>query len=902
MVDQLRKVAGRIVAGLALVALLTGAFPSSSRYPAFLPPQVNGVLPSLFADFTTEGTSNHYWFLGKQYSGESAWCAAIPGCSFSRTGNASYTNSAGNLAQVSGNVLRFDYDPVTLILKGILLEGGSTNLLVQSNTFTNAAWNQLAIGTPAQNAVGPDGTSNSAWTFTDTVANSTHGLFQSPSLTASQTYTTSLYVKHTNHQYVFIRGQSDYVTYDIVNGLVTNATTPGGGEHVSGTIQPYSNGWFRLTFTFTPSGSVNDVFFGFANAAAYAGGSYAGTGSDTFLAYGAQTENLGFASSYIPTAAGTVTRNQDNFTTTPITTWFNGTSGTLMNAADIEGTSVGQTQTYIGDGTDTTRLQLSFSSPLAAFAANSGTSLFSISGGQPNPNVLFRQAVSYSSGGNQSLYASDGANAGTSTMSAAISGATQLNIGTNPSDGHPTYGHIGTIGFWPSAANAGALQALTAPPPWVPTAVGILPSVLADFVGQNYMVNGYVMPSFAAWQRETAATFSRAGPAMFTGSNGLLQTASTNVMRFDYDPVSLAPKGVFLESSATNITPHSNDLTSPAWVKTGTAIASGAATSPDGTTDAFSFTGSGGNTNHILNLSTGIGTPTSASTNYTTSFYVKNSTMNFVSLVFTSNSDSAGWVAAVYDLTNGTVSQTAHGADGALFGGGTITNAGSGWYRISVSGNLGANTDGTMLIQGAGAATGNSFGGFGLLTYNDTGNVFYLFGAQLESGTFASSYIATTTATAVRAADLFSSGNFGLSTSLTLLAETTIVPSGAISATQRLFGSGLNADAPMFIATNTILDTFNQILGSTGTSLGSGSFSGGKVASAVAGSSSLRRVSANQSAASGDSQALFSGAPATLFIGMDNGGNNEINSDMNRIGAWYGTVATGAQLQALTVP
>ncbi len=48
-------------------------------------------------------------------------------------------------------------------------------------------------------------------------------------------------------------------------------------------------------------------------------------------------------------------------------------------------------------------------------------------------------------------------------------------------------------------------------------------------------------------------TFARSSTATFTGSNGLIQTAAINAPRFDYDPVTLASKGLLIEEQRTNL-------------------------------------------------------------------------------------------------------------------------------------------------------------------------------------------------------------------------------------------------------------------------------------------------------------------------------------------------------------
>ncbi len=62
-----------------------------------------------------------------------------------------------------------------------------------------------------------------------------------------------------------------------------------------------------------------------------------------------------------------------------------------------------------------------------------------------------------------------------------------------------------------------------------------------------------MMLDFLSGVLDSRITFVRASTATFTGSNGLLQTAAIDAPRFDYDPVTLAPKGLLIEETRTNL-------------------------------------------------------------------------------------------------------------------------------------------------------------------------------------------------------------------------------------------------------------------------------------------------------------------------------------------------------------
>jgi hypothetical protein len=71
------------------------------------------VLPKLALDFTT--------------------AALDPRVTFTRTGNtATVTNSSGVIVGVNADIPRFDFDPVTLVCRGLLIEESRTNVLLNS--------------------------------------------------------------------------------------------------------------------------------------------------------------------------------------------------------------------------------------------------------------------------------------------------------------------------------------------------------------------------------------------------------------------------------------------------------------------------------------------------------------------------------------------------------------------------------------------------------------------------------------------------------------------------------------------------------------------------------------------------------------------------------------------------
>lgn len=110
---------------------------------------------------------------------------------------------------------------------------------------------------------------------------------------------------------------------------------------------------------------------------------------------------------------------------------------------------------------------------------------------------------------------------------------------------------------------------------------GTSPVLLIDFIQQRYAVNATPVAFSDLF------TFTRTGNAYYFNAAGLLTAAAGNVPRFDYDPSTLAPRGLLIENAGTNNLLYSDDLTNAAWAKTNCTAAKNAI-GPDGVTNSAS--------------------------------------------------------------------------------------------------------------------------------------------------------------------------------------------------------------------------------------------------------------------------------------------------------------------------
>jgi len=247
-------------------------------------------------------------------------------------------------------------------------------------------------------------------------------------------------------------------------------------------------------------------------------------------------------------------------------------------------------------------------------------------------------------------------------------------------------------------------------------------------------------------------TVTRATSATRVNSLGLIETVGINVPRIDYTNASCP--SILVEPQRTNLFLRSEEFENASWVKLNTTLMQNSTISPSGDMGADMITSITNSTTLAVQVCTIV-----SGTTYSTTFYAKQNTQRFIYIRFTSNSSSNHYVSVVFDLQDGTVGQTSVGTTSGTLINATATSVANGFYRITLVASINV-TDGNVGIGFAPTKTGNTFNTAGTITFGITnGNSLFLWGAQLELGGNATSYIPTTTAAVTRNADLISRDN-----------------------------------------------------------------------------------------------------------------------------------------------
>lgn len=225
-------------------------------------------------------------------------------------------------------------------------------------------------------------------------------------------------------------------------------------------------------------------------------------------------------------------------------------------------------------------------------------------------------------------------------------------------------------------------------------------------------------------------TFARASEGTYTGSDSLLKTAAVNEPRIDYDPVTGELRGLLIEEQRTNLLPRSQEFdNSTAWGLTNITVTPNGAIAPDGTLTADILTVT---TTAAANAHNTVGiTATAPSMVY--SIYTKKGTRTTATFLLRNNTTATNFDIGVFDYDTGTITGTGWAAQ----------YVGNGWYRLTYARTTGI-TVGDQLRCYIGAA------GFVL----NAGDSWLVWGAQLEAGSFATSYIPTAGTAVTRAADV----------------------------------------------------------------------------------------------------------------------------------------------------
>ena len=240
-----------------------------------------------------------------------------PILTFTRASSGTNFDENKLLVTAATNAPRFHHDPVTGAALGLLPEGQRANEIIRSQEFDNGSWVKN-ISVSANSTVAPDGTTT-ADTLTDDDGGAAEICRQSVTVGNSETYTNTVYILKDSDETRFPALRLSWLggTTELTNDLQLNTSTGAvtfeqqeDGTSI-GSVEDAGD-WWRLRLTSTNNASGNtELRLGIFPASGTVFGTESTTATGSIIAWGAQTEEAAFPTSYIPTTTAAVTRSAD---------------------------------------------------------------------------------------------------------------------------------------------------------------------------------------------------------------------------------------------------------------------------------------------------------------------------------------------------------------------------------------------------------------------------------------------------------------------------------------------------------------------------------------------------------------------------------------------------------------
>ena len=293
---------------------------------------------------------------------------------FSRATEATRVNSQGLVETIGINLPRINYEGFSYDGSGNVVpdsgcgswlwEPQSTNLITQSELFSDAYWSKTLMTATDNSTISPSGNVNASLIQEEIYTNSIPNIKNNSSITSlNGNNTLSFYVKNNSGRYLGVSFGSN------AQRIITNFDfdtetfkTPIFNGTTTGSVSFDKLGdYYRILITANFPISINpQIFITPLATDTYPFYAFQNSDNRSFYLWGAQVEQQSYATSYIPTEGSTVTRNQDVCTNGGSLASINSTSGTLY--AEIAVLSADNINRYLSlsNGTDDNSISFHF--------------------------------------------------------------------------------------------------------------------------------------------------------------------------------------------------------------------------------------------------------------------------------------------------------------------------------------------------------------------------------------------------------------------------------------------------------------------------------------------------------------------------------------------------------------
>lgn len=263
-------------------------------------------------------------------------------------------------------------------------------------------------------------------------------------------------------------------------------------------------------------------------------------------------------------------------------------------------------------------------------------------------------------------------------------------------------------------------------------------SIDLDFRNQRYYDSSLAVGSRPLAPLSSYLSCTRASTGYAKKADGSLASFANNTLR-------ITDLGLLVEDVRTNSIFPSADFSG--WNIVDSTITTNASTAPDGTLTANKLVGNAtSNADHSVWWSASLSTGT-----YAFSIFVKAAGAGWA--YFMAIDASNNRYSINVDLTTGAITSTSTDLSPSSPTA-SVEAYGNGWFRISIV--MGGSTGSNSIQVGMSTSATPTWSGTGhnnAQSNGDGSSGIYIWGAQIEGGGFASSYIPTTSATVTRAFD-----------------------------------------------------------------------------------------------------------------------------------------------------
>lgn len=365
---------------------------------------------------------------------------------FSRSGSATRINKDGLIETVSSNVPRLNYPLIDGVVSGcpsLLLESARTNLFTYSEDFSASIWGLNGSATREANAtISPDGTLN-AYKITSNGGNLAYG--QGGVVSENSTYEISFFAKKGTDNIIQIT-ESFYFGSSTIFDLESGSITSG-----NGTIESYSNDWYRCSVSYTYGSGQTILSFNIKN-----------TGSGYFYLFGFQGEQGSYPTSYIPTSGSQTTRSAETCNNSGDVNTFNDSEGVLYTEVSSLTEGGDGRRITLSDGSISDRLLIETdenANTIKFFIAGGGTSRLIATSTTQVQKKSNKLALNYN-GTNAKAYI-NGFSIGEITNANTITGLNTLDLADWDAFTYPYFGKVKQLQYFDTALTDTDLEELT---------------------------------------------------------------------------------------------------------------------------------------------------------------------------------------------------------------------------------------------------------------------------------------------------------------------------------------------------------------------------------------------------------------------------------------------------------